>query len=198
MVAEDSDMVRQQRRVRMAPAQRREKILAAAADMFQRHGYAGASIDAIAAASGISGPGIYRYFGSKTELLLALLEAAASQAIAAVEAAILTDEGEASAARRMADVLTDHALIEGPIIALLQNGVGEMDAAGKVRLEHLRSDVVARLVASLQTACPALCPGHAEGRIVAVLAVVGQVKRILATTNGSIVFRQVVRSVLDA
>lgn len=197
MMAEGSDKMQQRRRVRMAPAERREKILAAAADMFQRHGYAGASIDAIAAASGISGPGIYRYFGGKTELLLALLEAAAAQAVAAVEAAIASDEGP-PAARRMADVLADHALIEGPIVALLQNGVGDMDAMGKARLEHLRSDVVARLVASLQAASPTFEPGHAEARIVAALAVVGQVERILATANGPIVFRQVIRSVLDA
>src|SRR5690606_208497 len=105
--------------------------------MFRRRGYAGASIDAIAEASGISGPGIYRYFSGKTELLLAWLESAVTEAMRAVERA----RGSASpAVDCLADILADRALSEGAIIALLQGTAVDMDGANRGRLEQLRGN----------------------------------------------------------
>ncbi len=95
------------RRTRMTREARRSLILSAASEMFQKHGYAAASIDAIALASGISGPAIYRYFSRKTEILVALLDAAAVDAIDAIESA--ADE-EAVTIDLIADVLVDRAL----------------------------------------------------------------------------------------
>lgn len=50
-------------------------ILAAARVIFARHGYEGARIDAIAAASGVNKRMIYYYFADKEGLFLAVLEA---------------------------------------------------------------------------------------------------------------------------
>ncbi len=55
------------------PATRREQLLAEAARLFATRGFRGVGIDDIGAAAGISGPGIYRHFGSKEEILAALL-----------------------------------------------------------------------------------------------------------------------------
>lgn len=55
------------------PASRREQLLAEAARLFATRGFRGVGIDDIGAAAGISGPGIYRHFGSKEEILAALL-----------------------------------------------------------------------------------------------------------------------------
>jgi AcrR family transcriptional regulator len=52
-----------------APATRREQILAAAAELFARHGFHGVGIDDIGAAVGISGPALYRHFRSKDAML---------------------------------------------------------------------------------------------------------------------------------
>lgn len=49
-------------------ASKREQILAAAAPVFGRDGYERASIDAIAAAAGVSKPTVYSHFGSKEQL----------------------------------------------------------------------------------------------------------------------------------
>src|SRR3954471_5912902 len=50
-------------------ATRREQILAAAAELFARHGFHGVGIDDIGAAVGISGPALYRHFRSKDAML---------------------------------------------------------------------------------------------------------------------------------
>ncbi|MFD0202030.1 SACE_7040 family transcriptional regulator [Saccharothrix carnea] len=48
---------------------RRDQILAAAAELFARHGFHGVGIDDIGAAVGISGPALYRHFRSKDAML---------------------------------------------------------------------------------------------------------------------------------
>jgi len=52
-----------------APPSRREQILAAAAELFARHGFHGVGIDDIGAAVGISGPALYRHFRGKDAML---------------------------------------------------------------------------------------------------------------------------------
>ena len=55
-------------------ASRREAILAAALDLFRRWGFHSVGIDEIGTSAGISGPGVYRHFPSKSSLLVALFE----------------------------------------------------------------------------------------------------------------------------
>jgi AcrR family transcriptional regulator len=54
--------------------EQRERILRAALELFTAHGFRGASLDAVAAAVGISRQGVLHYFPSKTKLLLGVLE----------------------------------------------------------------------------------------------------------------------------
>jgi AcrR family transcriptional regulator len=58
----------------MAAAERRELIERAATEEFAAHGYAGASIDAIARRAGVSAPVLYDHFSSKLDLFTRLLE----------------------------------------------------------------------------------------------------------------------------
>lgn len=53
---------------------RRELIVAAAAELFARRGYAAVGMDDIGAASGVSGPAIYRHFRSKAAVLAAVFD----------------------------------------------------------------------------------------------------------------------------
>lgn len=65
---------RQTPTVENVPMARREQLLAAAAAAFRRSGYAGVSIDDIGADVGFAGPAIYRYFKTKSSILVALME----------------------------------------------------------------------------------------------------------------------------
>lgn len=53
---------------------RRAAVLDAAAELFLDRGFHGTSVDDVGAAAGISGPGLYRHFRSKDELLMAVLD----------------------------------------------------------------------------------------------------------------------------
>jgi len=53
---------------------RREQIIDAAAGLFHRQGFHATSIDEIGAAAGITGPGLYRHFAGKDEILLGVFD----------------------------------------------------------------------------------------------------------------------------
>jgi AcrR family transcriptional regulator len=61
--------------VRQTAGERREAVLEAARHEFARHGLHGTSTDAIARRAGISQPYLFRLFGSKKELFLAVNDA---------------------------------------------------------------------------------------------------------------------------
>jgi AcrR family transcriptional regulator len=53
---------------------RREQIIDAATALFDTKGFHGTSIDEIGASAGITGPGLYRHFAGKDEILLAVFD----------------------------------------------------------------------------------------------------------------------------
>lgn len=61
------------RRRRESQEARRLAILAAACDVFLRHGYEAARLDAVAAAAGVAKGTLYLYFPNKAELLKAVI-----------------------------------------------------------------------------------------------------------------------------
>ncbi|MGH8962532.1 MAG: TetR/AcrR family transcriptional regulator [Jatrophihabitantaceae bacterium] len=67
--------------------EREEQIVLVAVDEFAAHGYAGASMVAIAAGAGISKPLVYQYFGSKDGLYLACLHGVAGDLLERLESA---------------------------------------------------------------------------------------------------------------
>ncbi len=61
-------------RRRLSAGERRERVLAAATELFATRGYAGAPIDAIARAAGVSPPVLYDHFPSKLALYEAVID----------------------------------------------------------------------------------------------------------------------------
>src|SRR5689334_18399264 len=55
---------------------KRRVIAKAATDVFLRHGYVAASMDEVAAVAGVSKQTVYKHFGSKEQLFLAVIHAA--------------------------------------------------------------------------------------------------------------------------
>lgn len=63
-----------------------ERLLRAAGGLFAREGYAAASLDAVAAAAGVTKGSLYHHFGGKTELFEAVFERQAADLSAKVGA----------------------------------------------------------------------------------------------------------------
>lgn len=65
--------------------QRRGELVAAAAPLFKRHGYANVSLKDVAGELGLGASALYRHFSSKEELLVAAIESALETAEAVLE-----------------------------------------------------------------------------------------------------------------
>ena len=59
----------------------------AAAELFSQHGFRGVSMEAIGAAAGMTGPGVYKHFANKHALLAELYGQGIRQALDAIERA---------------------------------------------------------------------------------------------------------------
>lgn len=66
----------------------RTRVLEAAAGVVAERGFAGATLDQVAASAGFTKGAVYSNFGSKDELFLALLEAQIARRVATVESAL--------------------------------------------------------------------------------------------------------------
>lgn len=72
---------------------RRDRILAAAGQLFAKRGFASVTVREIADAAGILAGSMYYYFPSKRELFIEVHSMALSRAVAGIEAAIAAHEG---------------------------------------------------------------------------------------------------------
>jgi AcrR family transcriptional regulator len=94
----------------------RELILAGAARLFREHGYAATTLRQIADAAGIQAGSIYYHFGSKDEILLAVLDEGIRAVDAAVRDRLARLPAQAPHRERIA------CAIEGHLHGLLQRG----------------------------------------------------------------------------
>lgn len=81
-------------------ARTRQAVLEAASRTFAAHGYAGATLDAIAAAAGFTKGAVYTHFESKQALFLALLSDRLAQDAAALRAIVERGRSEPAALTR--------------------------------------------------------------------------------------------------
>src|SRR5918996_768945 len=81
------------RAAHLGPERRRPLVLDAAHDLFLSNGFDGTSMDAIAAAAGVSKPVVYDCFASKDELFTAMLDREEERVLAETEAALRTSGG---------------------------------------------------------------------------------------------------------
>lgn len=129
---------------RAARERKREALLDAARTIVAGHGFAGASVQALAARAGVSTGGVYSYFPTKADLLVAVFRQAADVELDAVRAAASAraddPPGGTTVARlgRAVDTFARRAL-RGPTLAwalLLEPVDPAVDAA---RLEYRRA-----------------------------------------------------------
>jgi AcrR family transcriptional regulator len=89
--------------------QRRERIVAEAAELFARDGFRGSSINDLAGACGVSKSLLYHYFPSKEDILYAVMAGHLDQLIEDAAAAVATEaEAEARLRRLLHDFMAHY------------------------------------------------------------------------------------------
>lgn len=171
------------RAVDVAPT--RDRLLSAAREVVEEHGYGGASVAAISHGAGVATGTLYRHFGSKAELFVEVFRDVCGREVAAMRAAVAAvDAGPAPdpVARVLAplDVFARRALQNRALAwALLAEPVDAL--VDEVRLEYRRTyrellaDLLAEAIAA--GALPAQDPGLTAAALVGAVgeALVGPV-----------------------
>jgi AcrR family transcriptional regulator len=151
--------------IRSRDPERRERILAAAADLIARHGYLGVSLGDIGAATGIVGSGIYRHFDGKVSILVELFDRVVDRLISDAEAMLReSDQPE----------LTLASLVRGQVVFTLHERslcqvylqeVRNLPEADLRRLKWKQRHYVDLWQDLLRSVHPELAPGEAQVRV---------------------------------
>lgn len=115
--------------MRMAPEERREKILDAAVALILKRGHSGCSLEDVAAEARISTPLIYKYFPKREELLKALLEREFAELRGRGLNSVPRNVPAESVIRSTVERALTYYFERGPIVRLLSNDPALADLA---------------------------------------------------------------------
>ena len=120
----------------LAKAERRAAILAASARLFASAGFNGVSIEDLGAATGVSGPAIYRHFSSKQAVLAALLIGVSEDLVVGGQAVVDTAPDAATALRALVAFHVDFALSQPDVIRVQDR---DLDSLGEADSHEVRA-----------------------------------------------------------
>src|SRR6266508_4550440 len=135
-------------------ANRREQIMAAAAELFARHGFHGVGIDDIGSAVGISGPALYRHFRSKDAMLGEMLTSISEELLAGGQKRA---ENAGSAGASLAELIrfqVDFALDKPALITVQERNLGNLTDPDRRRVRALQRRYVEVWVEAIRAAVP--------------------------------------------
>jgi AcrR family transcriptional regulator len=145
-------------------ADRRERLLRAAAGLFAERGFHGVSIEDLGAAVGISGPAVYRHFPNKEAVLEALLVDISRRLLDGGQAEVAAAGGGDAALRRLVAFHTDFALTEPELISVQGRDLSSLSTPAARRIRRLQREYVEVWVQVLRTLEPELGADDARTR----------------------------------
>jgi AcrR family transcriptional regulator len=157
---------------RLAPRSMRERLLLAAIEQFGQRGYHETSLASIGAAAHVTGPNLYGYFGSKADLLRAVLERGTHSLWVGLHAALGASRTPEEALRRFVDSDVSPG---SSWIAILEDPVSELDIQQAADATH--REYVDEWAALLRQVLPQLDLGQARVRVQLALLVVSDLHR---------------------
>jgi len=156
-------------------AGRREAILASALDLFHRRGFHSVGIDEIGTLAGISGPGVYRHFPSKSSLLVALFDTLSDRMLAASEEIEKLDCSPAEALDRLVSFHLATAVAERALLAVWLREFQSLPDSDQKRIGDRHVDYVAVWAATLAQLRPELSPAEAQTVVRAALGAINSI-----------------------
>lgn len=148
-----------------AKSDRRSQIMAAAERLIAERGFLAVRIEDIGAASGVSGPAIYRHFPNKEALLVELLVGISTRLLAgATEVAERATTAD-GALDGLVDFHLDFALGESDLIRIQDRDLGHLPPAAKRQVRKAQRQYVEIWVGVLRRLDDGL--GEADARLMA-------------------------------
>jgi AcrR family transcriptional regulator len=154
---------------------RREAILAAALELFLQRGFHSVGIDEIGTLAGISGPGVYRHFPSKSSLLVALFDTLSERMLVAAEEIQKLDCPPAEALDRLVDFHVTTAVAERALLAVRLQDAQSLPRSDQDRLGRRQVEYVDVWEATLARLRPELGPAEAQTVVHAALGAINSI-----------------------
>lgn len=133
---------------------RRDQILAAAAELFARHGFHGVGIDDIGAAVGISGPALYRHFRSKDAMLGEMLTSISERLLDGGLNRVAASGDPAHALRELIRWHVDFALDDPALITVQIRNLANLTDPDRRRVRALQRRYVEVWVETIRKTTP--------------------------------------------
>ncbi|MFI9010041.1 TetR/AcrR family transcriptional regulator [Actinosynnema sp. NPDC053489] len=133
---------------------RRDQILAAAAELFARHGFHGVGIDDIGAAVGISGPALYRHFRSKDAMLGEMLTSISERLLDGGLNRVAASGDPAHALRELIRWHVDFALDDPALITVQSRNLANLTDPDRRRVRALQRRYVEVWVETIRKTSP--------------------------------------------
>lgn len=154
---------------------RRETILAAALTLFRQRGFHAVGIDEIGSAAGISGPGVYRHFPSKSSLLVALFDGLSERMLTAAEDIQKADDPPEEKLDRLVDFQVATAVAERAMLAVWLQDALSLPRSDRQRITECQVGYAAVWEATLVRVRPELGPGEAHTVVHAALGAINSI-----------------------
>jgi AcrR family transcriptional regulator len=143
---------------------RREVILESAARLFSQRGYPGTGIDDIGAAAGITGPGVYRHFDNKNDLLGEVVRRAVDRVVEGATAVVAEGDTDWEVLEALARNMVVNVLDDRAGWAVVVREQRHLDAASQRALGRAHRIHIEEWVHALAGARPDL--GDADVRVI--------------------------------
>lgn len=123
-------------------ADRRLRLLAAAARLFADRGYGGVSMRDLGAAADVSGPAVYRHFASKQDVLVELLVGISERLLSDGRAQIAAARGPEDALERLVAAHARFAVADQDLIRIQDRSLAVLGAEAERKVRRLQREYV--------------------------------------------------------
>jgi AcrR family transcriptional regulator len=175
---------RQPARQRVRDPGRKQRILAAAAALGARRGFHAISMADIGAEAGIVGSGIYRHFGSKTSILVAMLDQVMDRIADGAAEVLARGPRAGSDAATLSALVRDHiavAIEDREVLAVYHREIHTLPEEDRRRLRRRQRHYIEDWVHLLAPLRPDLTDGELR---LAVHAAIGAIQSTLFFRSG--------------
>lgn len=163
-----------------AKVRRRGEILVAAARLMARRGFHAVRLDDIGAEVGISGPGMYRYFSAKEDVLAAMLLDISRRLCEGGRAAVERGGGPADVLDALLAVHIDFVATEPDLISVQFRDLGALPAGPRHEVRRLQREYAEMWVETLMRLRPNLRAVDARAHVHAVFGLLNSSPRLPA------------------